>query len=65
MRDLILMLANEQEKTIFLFSHILPEVEMIANRMAIINKGKTVVEGEVRQLLLQGHSVMFYHFRTG
>ncbi|HRE59038.1 MAG: ABC transporter ATP-binding protein [Candidatus Kapaibacterium sp.] len=58
MRDLILMLANEQEKTIFLSSHILPEVEMIANRMAIINKGKTVVEGEVRQLLLQGHSVV-------
>jgi len=58
MRDLILMLAKERNKTIFLSSHILPEVEMIANRMAIINKGTTVVQGEVRQLLNGGRTTI-------
>lgn len=50
-RDLILMLIKEQKKTIFLSSHILHEVELVANRMIIINKGKTMVEGYVQDLL--------------
>ncbi len=50
-RDLIIRLSKEQNKTIFLSSHILSEIEMIANRMVIINKGKTVVEGDVKRLL--------------
>lgn len=58
MRDLILMLAKQRNKTIFLSSHILPEVEMIANRMAIINKGTTIVQGEVRQMLNGGKTTI-------
>ncbi len=50
-RDLILYLRKEKGKTIFLSSHILYEVEIVANRMAIINKGKTVTEGYVSDLL--------------
>lgn len=50
-RKLILHLSNDLGKTIFLSSHILSEVELIANRMAIINKGKTVAQGEVANLL--------------
>lgn len=50
-RDLILLLIKEQKKTIFLSSHILHEVELVANRMIIINKGKTMVEGYVQDLL--------------
>jgi len=50
-RDLIIHLRDEKNKTIFLSSHLLSEVEQIANRMIIINKGKTVVEGFVRDLL--------------
>jgi len=50
-RDLINYLCNEKNKTIFLSSHILSEVELVANRMIIINKGKTVVEGKVQELL--------------
>lgn len=57
-RDLILMLARERNKTIFLSSHILSEVEMIANRMVIINKGSAVVEGQVRQLLNSGRTTI-------
>ncbi|MBS1536212.1 MAG: ABC transporter ATP-binding protein [Bacteroidetes bacterium] len=54
-RDLILHLSREEKKTIFLSSHILPEVEVVASRMAIINKGRTVVEGEVQTLLNSGN----------
>jgi ABC-2 type transport system ATP-binding protein len=50
-RDLILHLSKVERKTIFLSSHILYEVELVANRMIIINKGKTRVEGYVKDLL--------------
>lgn len=50
-RDLILHLSNDQKKTIFLSSHILYEVELVANRMIIINKGAKKVEGNVDELL--------------
>ncbi len=50
-RNLILQLKTERNKTVILSSHILSEIELIANRMIIINKGKTVVEGNVSELL--------------
>jgi len=50
-RDLIIFLSREKGKTVFLSSHILHEVELIATRMIIINKGKTKVEGTVEELL--------------
>lgn len=50
-RDLITFLSKEKQKTIFLSSHILHEVEFVANRMTIISKGSTRVEGFVEDLL--------------
>ncbi|MGE5860734.1 MAG: ABC transporter ATP-binding protein, partial [Ignavibacteria bacterium] len=50
-RDLIIHLSKDEKKTIFLSSHILYEVELVANRMIIINKGTTIIEGEVKDLL--------------
>jgi ABC-type multidrug transport system ATPase subunit len=50
-RNLILQLKNEKNKTVIISSHILSEIELIANRMIIINKGKTVVQGGVADLL--------------
>lgn len=50
-RDLILYLSKEKNKTVFLSSHILYEVEIIADRMIIINNGSTQVEGTVDELL--------------
>ncbi|MEZ4799960.1 MAG: ABC transporter ATP-binding protein [Flavobacteriales bacterium] len=50
-RNLILQLKNEKNKTVLLSSHQLSEIEIIANRMVIINKGQTVTEGEVSKLL--------------
>jgi len=50
-RDLIIYLSKEKNKTVFLSSHILREVEIIASRMIIINKGTAQVEGTVDELL--------------
>lgn len=50
-RDLIIYLSHTKNKTIFLSSHILREVEIIASRMIIINKGTAQVEGTVDDLL--------------
>jgi len=50
-RDLIIYLSREKHKTIFLSSHILYEVELVANRMIIINRGAAKVEGNVEDLL--------------
>ncbi len=50
-RELILHLSRDKHKTLFLSSHILYEVELVANRMIIIDKGRTVVEGKVNELL--------------
>src|SRR3972149_7446583 len=50
-RDLMLYLNKEDKKTIFISSHLLSEVELVATRMIIINKGHHVVEGSVKELL--------------
>jgi ABC-type multidrug transport system ATPase subunit len=50
-RDLIIHLSKDEKKTIFLSSHILSEVEIVATRMIILNKGRKIVEGSVSELL--------------
>ena len=55
-RELIRNLARERGVTIFLSSHLLYEVELIATRMAIIHRGKLRVEGSVQDLLKKGQS---------
>ena len=51
MRSLILMLSKEQGKTLLVSSHLLSEVEQIADSMIIIDKGKKMVEGKVSELI--------------
>lgn len=48
-RDILVDL-RKKGKTIFLNSHLLSEVEMICNRVAILNKGDLVKEGNVEDL---------------
>lgn len=50
MRNLILQLSKERGKTIFVSSHLLSEIEMIADRMLILDRGRKVVEGAVSEL---------------
>ena len=53
-RNLILMLSRDKKKTVVVSSHLLSEVEQIADSMLIINKGKKIVEGRVTDLLNPG-----------
>jgi ABC-2 type transport system ATP-binding protein len=48
-RDILLELKS-RSKTIFLNSHLLSEVELITDRVAILNKGKLLREGTVQEL---------------
>lgn len=48
-RDILIELKNKG-KTIFLNSHLLSEVEMITDRVGILNKGKLLREGTVKEL---------------
>ena len=57
-RDLIARLAAERNVTVFLSSHLLPEIEQLATRMAIINTGSLVVQGSVAELLGAGTGKM-------
>jgi ABC-2 type transport system ATP-binding protein len=52
-RDLILKLRDEG-KTVFLSSHQLSDVEMVCNRVAILNRGKLLKTGSLDELLLAG-----------
>lgn len=49
-RDLILE-ENREGRTIFISSHILSEVEKICRRVAILHRGRLIVEGEMSRLL--------------
>jgi ABC-type multidrug transport system ATPase subunit len=50
-RELIKRLSKEHGMTIFLSSHLLSEVELVATRMAVINHGEIIAQGPVADLL--------------
>ncbi|ULQ52518.1 ABC transporter ATP-binding protein [Flavihumibacter fluvii] len=56
MRNLILRLSREMGKTVLVSSHLLNEIEQVATRMIIIDKGKKMVEGPVAELFDPGNS---------
>ena len=50
-RSLIQYLAKEEGKTVFVSSHLLSEIEQVANQILIIHQGKKMVEGVTKELL--------------
>jgi ABC-type multidrug transport system ATPase subunit len=58
MRNMINHLSKDLGKTLLVSSHLLSEMEMVADSMLIINKGKKVVEGKVCELLNPAASVV-------
>jgi ABC-type multidrug transport system ATPase subunit len=50
-RQLIQYLAKEEGKTVLVSSHLLSEIEQVANQILIIHQGKKMVEGLTRALL--------------
>lgn len=60
-RELIVHLSRDRNKTIILSSHLLNEIEIVANRMVIINNGELVVQGDVSKLLDEGEKYVVIH----
>jgi ABC-2 type transport system ATP-binding protein len=54
-RNIILGL-RDQGKTVFFSSHIIPDVEMICDRVGIVVRGKLVASGRVEELIKPGHT---------
>jgi ABC-2 type transport system ATP-binding protein len=57
-RDILADL-KAKNKTVFLNSHLLSEVEMVSDRVAILNKGKLIREGTVKELTEKKHEYLF------
>mgnify|MGYP000347789332 CR=1 FL=1 len=57
MRDIILRL-REEGKTVFLCSHILQDIEMVCDRVAIIVDGKILNQGKLQDLVSE--KILFY-----
>ncbi|MFZ4059052.1 MAG: ABC transporter ATP-binding protein [Ferruginibacter sp.] len=57
-RNLILQLSREMGKTVLISSHLLSEIELVANRMIIIHKGRKMIEGLVDELLDPAHTLI-------
>ena len=49
-RGLIIRLAKKEGLTIFISSHILSEIEQVADRVGIINHGRLVYEGNIEDI---------------
>jgi ABC-type multidrug transport system ATPase subunit len=57
-RNLILLLKKEMGKTLLISSHLLSEMELIADSMIIIDKGRKLVEGKVNELFDPAETVV-------
>jgi len=57
-RNLILHLSSHLKKTLLVSSHLLSEMELIATRMLIIDRGKKIVEGPVTELFHPGQTLV-------
>lgn len=57
-RNLILHLSREQKKTVIVSSHLLNEIEQIATRILIIDKGKKLVEGAATHLISEDQAIL-------
>lgn len=55
-RNLILQLNQEEQKTIIVSSHLLNEMEQIASSILIVDKGRKIVEGKTRDLIDPGQT---------
>ncbi|HET9431796.1 MAG TPA: ABC transporter ATP-binding protein, partial [Chitinophagaceae bacterium] len=57
-RNLILHLSRDLKKTLVVSSHLLSEMELIADSMLIIDRGRKRVEGKVEELFDPGETVI-------
>jgi ABC-type multidrug transport system ATPase subunit len=57
-RNLIIHLSHDEKKTVFISSHLLSEMELIADSLLIIDSGKKIVEGRLAELISPEKSVV-------
>lgn len=58
MRNLILHLSRHMKKTVIVSSHLLSEIEQVATRMLIIDKGRKIIEDSVDSLFNPANSLI-------
>jgi ABC-2 type transport system ATP-binding protein len=58
-RELLRTLAAEREMAVFVSSHLLAEIELIADRVAIIHKGRILRTGTVQELIASQRAMEF------
>lgn len=56
-RELICSLPKERNTTVLVSSHLLSEIEQMADYVGIINKGKMIYQGPLRDLKQQGENL--------
>jgi len=56
----IILNLKQKGKTIIISSHILSEIERLCDRIAIINKGRLVAEGDIEKLTQEGSLDEFF-----
>ncbi|MDB4901656.1 MAG: yxlF 5 [Mucilaginibacter sp.] len=49
-RELLITLVNQHQKTVFISSHLLAEVERMATHVGIINNGELLFQGSIKDL---------------
>jgi len=50
-KEMIVQLSSEKNITFFISSHLLHEMQQLCNRIGIINDGKLLVEGSIKELV--------------
>jgi len=60
-RNLILHLSRDLKKTVIVSSHLLSEIEQVATRVLIIDKGKKVIEGNAMELFDPSQTIVELH----
>lgn len=63
-RELLISLNKDHNKTIFLSSHLLNEVEKVCTRVGIINNGELIYQGAVDDLIKIGTNNLIVEFST-
>ena len=63
-RNLILHLSRDMKKTLIVSSHLLSEIEQVATRVLIINKGQKIIEGNAAELFDPSKTVVALQTRN-
>lgn len=59
MRELIKLLARQEGLTVFVSSHLLSEIQLMCDRVAIISKGMVIQIGKVKSMLSQQQEIIW------